>query len=224
MAPVEPFKLFHKINMNVQNSIPQLREKMAEMEMVSLPGGRSPKPTGIAQLGYACFWPNGGGLQEGGYKPNAPPKSNFTESNDNALDDGGLKESGTKEEPLIEIEPKGEATLADDGDAPMIPVEESIMEEEVKPQVSSEDDTVQEPQLMMPPDIDPGQDPSIVPEEETLTQGMLPENQEAPIDEQDNKQDPMNAPIEVEPADDQKAQQEQNGPRRRRNRMRGGRK
>ena len=38
--------------------------------MVStLPGGRSPRPAGMAQLGYACFWPNGGGIKEGGVKP-----------------------------------------------------------------------------------------------------------------------------------------------------------
>ena len=38
--------------------------------MVStLPGGRSPRPAGMAQLGYACFWPNGGGVKEGGILP-----------------------------------------------------------------------------------------------------------------------------------------------------------
>jgi hypothetical protein len=65
LAPIEPFKLFHKINQNVKRNQPQLRERMAQAEMVSLPGGQSPRPAGIAQLGYACFWPNGGGLQEG---------------------------------------------------------------------------------------------------------------------------------------------------------------
>eukprot|EP00977_Amphora_coffeiformis_P006688 scaffold1463_cov76-Amphora_coffeaeformis.AAC.1 len=29
-------------------------------------GGRSGRPAGIAQMGYACFWPQGGGLQEEG--------------------------------------------------------------------------------------------------------------------------------------------------------------
>ena len=34
--------------------------------MVStMPPGRSPRPGGIAQLGYACFWPKGGGNIEG---------------------------------------------------------------------------------------------------------------------------------------------------------------
>ena len=44
--------------------------------MVStLPGGRSPRPAGIAQLGYACFWPNGGGLIEGGQIPKVAANS-----------------------------------------------------------------------------------------------------------------------------------------------------
>lgn len=66
LIPIEPFKLFHKINENVKRNQPQLRELMERAEMVSLPGGRSPRPAGIAQMGYACFWPNGGGLMEGG--------------------------------------------------------------------------------------------------------------------------------------------------------------
>jgi hypothetical protein len=66
MAPIEPFKLFHKINENVKRNQPKLQELMSKTEMVSsLPGGRSPRPAGIAQMGYACFWPKGGGLQEG---------------------------------------------------------------------------------------------------------------------------------------------------------------
>jgi hypothetical protein len=39
--------------------------------MVSnLPPGRSPRPAGMAQLGYACFWPNGGGRIEGSISSN----------------------------------------------------------------------------------------------------------------------------------------------------------
>lgn len=66
LAPIEPFKLFHKINQNVKRSRPQLREKLEEVEMVgsTLPDGRSARPAGMAQLGYACFWPNGGGRFE----------------------------------------------------------------------------------------------------------------------------------------------------------------
>lgn len=67
LAPIEPFKLFHKINENVQRNRPQLRERLLQAEMVgaNLPQGRSPRPAGMAQLGYACFWPNGGGVYEG---------------------------------------------------------------------------------------------------------------------------------------------------------------
>ena len=71
LAPIEPFKLFHKINENVQRNKPQLRERLMKAEMVgaSLPQGLSPRPAGMAQLGYACFWPNGGGVYEGTYRP-----------------------------------------------------------------------------------------------------------------------------------------------------------
>lgn len=67
LAPIEPFKMFNKINENVQRSRPQLRERLEQAEMVgsNLPNGRSPRPAGMAQLGYACFWPNGGGTYEG---------------------------------------------------------------------------------------------------------------------------------------------------------------
>jgi len=68
MAPVEPFKIFQKINKNVKQNLPQLRERLEEAEMVSSPSGRSPRPAGIAQLGYACFWPKGGGTVEGAPK------------------------------------------------------------------------------------------------------------------------------------------------------------
>lgn len=33
--------------------------------MVSSVPGRSNHPAGLSQLGYACFWPKGGGLKEG---------------------------------------------------------------------------------------------------------------------------------------------------------------
>lgn len=71
MAPIEPFKFFHKVNENIQRRRSELEERLDEMEieneMVSTPsGGPTRRPAGLAQLGYACFWPEGGGLQEGG--------------------------------------------------------------------------------------------------------------------------------------------------------------
>jgi hypothetical protein len=62
LAPIEPFKLFHKINEQVQRNQSELGERFKQAEMVSgVPPGRSRRPGGMAQLGYACFWPNGGG-------------------------------------------------------------------------------------------------------------------------------------------------------------------
>lgn len=80
LVPIEPFKLFHKINENVKRKHPQLRERLQQAELVStLPPGRSFRPAGMAQLGYACFWPNGGGLKEGGsQKPKSPEHSTNT--------------------------------------------------------------------------------------------------------------------------------------------------
>jgi len=71
LAPIEPFKLFHKINEGVKRHRPELEQCLDDTEMVSMPG-RSPKPAGIAQMGYACFWPKGGGLKEGILHPAHP--------------------------------------------------------------------------------------------------------------------------------------------------------
>lgn len=66
LAPIEPFKLFHKINEQVIRNKYQLKERVKEAEErgSTLPPGRSSRPGGFAQLGYACFWPNGGGKEE----------------------------------------------------------------------------------------------------------------------------------------------------------------
>lgn len=66
LAPLEPFKLFHKINDQVIRNKDQIQERLREIEETgsSMPPGRSSKPGGFAQLGYACFWPNGGGKEE----------------------------------------------------------------------------------------------------------------------------------------------------------------
>jgi len=66
LAPIEPFKLFHKINDQVIRNKDQLERRIAEAEEVgsSPPPGRSSRPAGFAQIGYACFWPKGGGKYE----------------------------------------------------------------------------------------------------------------------------------------------------------------
>mmetsp|Transcript_14344 Transcript_14344/g.21189 ORF Transcript_14344/g.21189 Transcript_14344/m.21189 type:complete len:655 (+) Transcript_14344:125-2089(+) len=61
VAPIEPFKLFHNINSQIIAAGPS----PPRAEMVSSLSGRSARPGGLSQLGYACFWPNGGGLKEG---------------------------------------------------------------------------------------------------------------------------------------------------------------
>lgn len=58
MAPIEPFKLFHRINEQVQifkSTRPQQRSNFVHSLQ-----GHSSRPAGISQLGYACFWPTGG--------------------------------------------------------------------------------------------------------------------------------------------------------------------
>lgn len=68
LVPIEPFKLFHKINKGIINHRKELEQALpAPTEMVSQDGtGPSARPAGMAQMGYACFWPQGGGLQEEG--------------------------------------------------------------------------------------------------------------------------------------------------------------
>ena len=61
LAPIEPFKLFHKINQGVQKAKPSPDQWDDETEMVS---SRSARPAGMAQMGYAAFWPQGGGARE----------------------------------------------------------------------------------------------------------------------------------------------------------------
>lgn len=50
VAPIEPFKLFYKINQNVMT---WSNNKTNQVENVS----DKRKPAGLSQLGYACFWP-----------------------------------------------------------------------------------------------------------------------------------------------------------------------
>ena len=68
LVPIEPFKLFYKINVAVNSCREELAQKVRSLdqaEMVSTPSGMTRRPAGLAQLGYACFWPHGGGLEEG---------------------------------------------------------------------------------------------------------------------------------------------------------------
>ena len=64
IAPIEPFKLIHKINEGIQKNKLELDRNLQDTEMVAVPG-RTNRPAGLCQMGYACFWPKGGGVMEG---------------------------------------------------------------------------------------------------------------------------------------------------------------
>jgi hypothetical protein len=62
VTPIEPFRLYHGINENVQKCKAQLEKiKSKAFEQPDVPG-RSKQPVGLALIGFACFWPEGGGL------------------------------------------------------------------------------------------------------------------------------------------------------------------
>jgi hypothetical protein len=81
LLPIEPFRLFYRINQSVQQNRQDLENQCRALtysssEMVK--NDRvSKRPAGMAQLGFACFWPDGGGIQEG---------SELISSNDNVHD------------------------------------------------------------------------------------------------------------------------------------------
>lgn len=62
IAPIEPFKLFHRIESRVIESKEDYANRAAPLSVIP---GRSSIPGGLSQMGYACFWPNGGGFKEG---------------------------------------------------------------------------------------------------------------------------------------------------------------
>lgn len=72
LAPIKPFEIIHRINVGVRKAREELER--AESKSIASPAatidttidpGRSTRPAGIAQMGYACFWPEGGGLLDG---------------------------------------------------------------------------------------------------------------------------------------------------------------
>lgn len=58
--------------------------------MVSSIPGRSTRAAGLSQMGYACFWPNGGGLKEGlihhGHPHQVDPTTEETEGESSRMD------------------------------------------------------------------------------------------------------------------------------------------
>jgi hypothetical protein len=69
LAPIKPFEIIHRIDAGIRQARKEL--EMAEKDSpTSIIGttfdpGRSSRPAGMAQMGYACFWPEGGGLVDG---------------------------------------------------------------------------------------------------------------------------------------------------------------
>lgn len=79
LAPIKPFEIIHRINVGIAASRKELEaeEEANAMKMKKsssrlrkkknskkLGRSRSSRPAGIAQMGYGCFWPNGGGKIE----------------------------------------------------------------------------------------------------------------------------------------------------------------
>ncbi|GAX24691.1 hypothetical protein FisN_4Hh249 [Fistulifera solaris] len=104
LAPIEPFKLFHKINTAVTNCRPQLARDLKEICQVGS-GGRSSRPGGLSMLGYACFWPNGGGLCESSSNETISPPQIGAES------DGPIKLGEEKERDTADSETDGQRQL-----------------------------------------------------------------------------------------------------------------
>ena len=85
MAPIKPFEIIHRIELGIQRSFNDLVKAEQEAVTASVAAAasdnptnnnnndtfissffeqRSLRPAGIAQMGYAAFWPEGGGLVE----------------------------------------------------------------------------------------------------------------------------------------------------------------
>ena len=119
LAPIEPFKLFHKINENVKRQQPELRERLEQAEMVStMPPGRSPRPGGMAQLGYACFWPKGGGNIEGGsmkqkQQRHEPESQGESQEDSNKAAEQDTGNEGTAESQAVDEESSSDLLVVD---------------------------------------------------------------------------------------------------------------
>ena len=75
IVPIEPFKLFYNIQNGVRRAQLEARTEAVSTTVGASSSGRSSQAGGLSQLGYACFWPNGGGLQEQ-QNDYAPPAQN----------------------------------------------------------------------------------------------------------------------------------------------------
>ncbi|VEU42591.1 unnamed protein product [Pseudo-nitzschia multistriata] len=65
LAPIKPFEIIHRIDVGIRkarNELEMAEEKQNANSVMTTDTSRSCRPAGMAQMGYACFWPNGGGL------------------------------------------------------------------------------------------------------------------------------------------------------------------
>jgi len=60
--PIEPFKLFYNIETGIKRKIQAENNEQVISSSTRTRGAY--RPGGLSQLGYACFWPNGGGLKD----------------------------------------------------------------------------------------------------------------------------------------------------------------
>lgn len=67
LAPIKPFEIIYRIDKGIKKNREQLErdewESITNSKTKTIPDPeRSSRPAGIAQMGYACFWPEGGGI------------------------------------------------------------------------------------------------------------------------------------------------------------------
>lgn len=78
-VPSETCKLVHRINVGITTRRDELEESLHHTALDTSSQGRTTRPAGLAQMGFACFWPNGGGIVES--------TNSSTGSEENASDD-----------------------------------------------------------------------------------------------------------------------------------------
>ena len=63
VVQIEPFKMFYKIEKGIKEA-KYGKVKPEKSISASKISNQSSHPAGLSSLGFACFWPNGGGLIE----------------------------------------------------------------------------------------------------------------------------------------------------------------
>ena len=89
VVPIEPFKLMA----NIENLVKRVGAPPPRSSFATALPGRSSRPAGVSQMGYACFWPAGGGLRE-----EAPQHGPLGQFEDEAEGEGGRLEPPSGEE------------------------------------------------------------------------------------------------------------------------------